>query len=114
MATGLLEVRGTIELDPFWPRGDSDADTTKIVVRVGPDSFRFRPHEGARFQVTHGARSSPAACASRPSGPAARWWCASRASTPRSSTIAPARACRACARRQLHPPFNDNYISPSS
>ena len=43
-ATGLLEVRGTIDLGQFWPRGDSDGDIAKIVVRVAPDSFRFRAH----------------------------------------------------------------------
>ena len=53
MATGLLEVRGTIDLGQFWPHGDSDADTTKIEVRVAPDSFRYRAHAGARFHVTH-------------------------------------------------------------
>lgn len=51
-AEGLLEVRGSIDIGQFWPRGDSDADTTKIVVRVGPESFRFRPHPGAAFRVT--------------------------------------------------------------
>ena len=35
MADGLLEMRATVDLDQFWPRGHSDADTTKILVRVG-------------------------------------------------------------------------------
>jgi hypothetical protein len=52
MMQGLLEVRGTIPLEQFWPEGESDADTTKVKVEVGVDSFRFRPHSGAQFQPT--------------------------------------------------------------
>ena len=53
MATGLLEVSGSIQLDQFWPVGTSDADTTKILVHVDEKSFRFRRAEGATFQTTH-------------------------------------------------------------
>jgi hypothetical protein len=28
--TGMLRIRGTIDLSQFWPSGQSDADTTKI------------------------------------------------------------------------------------
>jgi endonuclease YncB( thermonuclease family) len=53
MPVGLLEVRGSIDLSQFWPKGSSDADTTKIVVQVGGNAFRFRPNAGSGFQVTH-------------------------------------------------------------
>ncbi len=54
MASGLLEVRGTIDLAQFWPTGGADADTTSMRVDVGAaDAFRFRPHPGAPFQPTH-------------------------------------------------------------
>lgn len=53
MATGLLEVDGTLNLNQFWPVGGSDADTTKLIVRVVDNPFRFRPHPGAPMKVTH-------------------------------------------------------------
>jgi endonuclease YncB( thermonuclease family) len=53
MTAGLLEVSATLDLDQFWPTGEADADTTKVVVNTAPNSFRFRPHPGAPFQVTH-------------------------------------------------------------
>jgi endonuclease YncB( thermonuclease family) len=53
MPQGILEVSGSIELSQFWPLGDSDADTTKIVLTTTTESFRFRPHPGVPFQVTH-------------------------------------------------------------
>jgi len=53
MATGLLEVTGSIQLDQFWPVGTSDADTTKILVRVDKHSFRFRRSEEHPFRTTH-------------------------------------------------------------
>src|SRR5262245_8120186 len=49
---GLLRVTGSIDPGQFWPEGDSDADTTKIIVQTGPNAFRFQPHPGARFAVT--------------------------------------------------------------
>jgi endonuclease YncB( thermonuclease family) len=53
MAKGFLEVRGRIAIEQFWPEGESDADTTKIHVEVGEDSFRFKEHPGAEFHNTH-------------------------------------------------------------
>lgn len=53
MASGLLEVRGQVRVEQFWPVGTSDADTTKIVVDVGAGAFQFRPHPGAPFNETH-------------------------------------------------------------
>jgi hypothetical protein len=35
MPQGLLKVAGSIDLNQFWPQGESDADTTKILVTVG-------------------------------------------------------------------------------
>lgn len=52
MATGLLELRGTIELSQFWPKGTSDADTTKVIVSVDADAFRFRRTPESDFRVT--------------------------------------------------------------
>jgi endonuclease YncB( thermonuclease family) len=52
MTKGTLEVAGTITVSQFWPEGKSDADTASIVIDVTEDSFRFRRHEGAPFQVT--------------------------------------------------------------
>ena len=48
---GLLRIRGSIELDQFWPKGSSDADTAKILVTVGPDSFAFAA-DGKKFKKT--------------------------------------------------------------
>src|SRR5687767_3434221 len=53
MATGLLQAIGTIDLGQFWPHGTSDADTTKILVSLTGNGFRFRPQPGAPFAVTH-------------------------------------------------------------
>ena len=52
MPVGLLEADGTIDLAQFWPQGDSDADTVKVLLS-GANAFRFRPHAGAAFKVTH-------------------------------------------------------------
>jgi endonuclease YncB( thermonuclease family) len=38
---GLLRIAGVIELDQFWPTSNSDADTTKVHVRVDASSFEF-------------------------------------------------------------------------
>jgi endonuclease YncB( thermonuclease family) len=51
MPKGLLEVSGTIDLAQFWPAGESDADTVKVV--LGPNAFRFTPVPGAPSRVTH-------------------------------------------------------------
>src|SRR3989475_12837550 len=53
MPQGLLKVAGSIDLNQFWPRGESDADTTEILVSVGGNAFQFRPNAGAAFQATH-------------------------------------------------------------
>jgi endonuclease YncB( thermonuclease family) len=40
MATNRLEISGAIDVTQFWPSGESDADTTKILLRVTPGSIR--------------------------------------------------------------------------
>lgn len=52
MAQGLLEISGTIDVAQFWPSGTSDADTTKIIISIGPDAFRFRAAPDGAFQPT--------------------------------------------------------------
>jgi endonuclease YncB( thermonuclease family) len=49
---GLLRVSGTIDLSQFWPTGDSDADTTKVLVGVSSDSFRFQATPNGAFKAT--------------------------------------------------------------
>lgn len=49
---GLLKVNGTIDVGQFWPLGSSDADTTKVVLKVGANAFRYQAHPGAPFVVT--------------------------------------------------------------
>jgi endonuclease YncB( thermonuclease family) len=48
---GLLKVNGFIDLDQFWPKGESDADTVKIL--VVPDAFQFQENPQSEFKVTH-------------------------------------------------------------
>jgi endonuclease YncB( thermonuclease family) len=50
--TGLLRVKGKINISQFWPTGSSDADTTKIQVMVDGDSFSFAP-DRQNFKTTH-------------------------------------------------------------
>jgi endonuclease YncB( thermonuclease family) len=49
---GVLRVRGTIDLAQFWPDGDADADTSKVKVTVGKDSFAFAA-DGKKFKPTN-------------------------------------------------------------
>ncbi|HEX4337921.1 MAG TPA: thermonuclease family protein, partial [Polyangiaceae bacterium] len=51
MATGLLEITGTLDVDQFWPNGESDGDTAKVVVSAG--SFRFQAKPSGKWKVTH-------------------------------------------------------------
>src|SRR5229473_413427 len=52
MPKGLLEVSGTIDLVQFWPGGESDADTVKVLLS-GANAFKFRAQPGAPSKVTH-------------------------------------------------------------
>lgn len=45
MAQGFLKIQGRIPLEQFWPKGESDADTTNSKVEVGQGAFRFREHQ---------------------------------------------------------------------
>lgn len=49
---GLLQVTGKIDLNQFWPNGESDADTTKVIVETEKDAFKFQPSLGQPFTVT--------------------------------------------------------------
>ena len=53
MVAGLLQMRGSIALNQFWPTGRSDADTTKIVLAVSPDAIEFRKNSSVPFHSTH-------------------------------------------------------------
>ncbi len=37
-----LQISGHIQVAQFWPDGESDADTTKLLVSVGQDSFKVK------------------------------------------------------------------------
>ena len=49
---GILRIKGLIELDQFWPVGESDADTTKIKLLVGDNSFEYKETGTDSFKVT--------------------------------------------------------------
>jgi endonuclease YncB( thermonuclease family) len=53
MVAGLLQMRGSIAIDQFWPTGRSDADTTKIVLTVSPNAIEFRKNSSSPFHGTH-------------------------------------------------------------
>lgn len=48
---GVLRIHGVIELGQFWPQRSSDADTSKVRVSVGEDSFAYST-TGKTFKVT--------------------------------------------------------------
>lgn len=49
--SGLLRIRGLIDLTQFWPGGSADADTSKVKVTVGKESFAFAA-DGKKFKAT--------------------------------------------------------------
>lgn len=49
---GTLRIKGSIELDQFWPNGSSDADTTKMKLIVGEDSFQYKATGETTFKKT--------------------------------------------------------------
>jgi endonuclease YncB( thermonuclease family) len=53
MPAGMLEVTGSIDVNQFWPTGRSDADTTKVIVKVGGGAIQFRKDGSSPFHVTH-------------------------------------------------------------
>ena len=51
---GMLRVKGTIDVDQFWPRGTSDADTAVLIVGVeAKNAFQFQAEPGGPFRTTH-------------------------------------------------------------
>lgn len=52
MFAGQLRIRGRVQLSQFWPEGESDADTVKVIMTVNQDSFEFRPSLGATWRPT--------------------------------------------------------------
>jgi endonuclease YncB( thermonuclease family) len=50
---GLLKLSGTLDVAQFWPVGQSDADTTKVIVTVQGDAFRFSVDGVTHFKATH-------------------------------------------------------------
>ncbi len=40
---GKLMIEGTVDLSQFWPIGESDADTTKIVLALLPGAIQYQP-----------------------------------------------------------------------
>jgi endonuclease YncB( thermonuclease family) len=53
MPAGMLVVDGSIDISQFWPAGRSDADTTKVVIKVGGDAIKFRKDSSSPLQPTH-------------------------------------------------------------
>jgi endonuclease YncB( thermonuclease family) len=50
---GILRVTGSIDLSTFWPSGDCDADTTKMLVDVAAGGFEFQAKHRGPFVKTH-------------------------------------------------------------
>jgi endonuclease YncB( thermonuclease family) len=50
---GLLKVSGIINLNQYWPEGQSDADTTKLKVQVDQNSFMFQSDPAMPSKPTH-------------------------------------------------------------
>jgi endonuclease YncB( thermonuclease family) len=48
-----LRIEGHVEVDQFWPSGDSDADTTKILITVGAGSFHVKLPGAAAYVATN-------------------------------------------------------------
>jgi len=44
-------VTGTLDVNQFWPNGESDGDTAKVVVGAG--AFRFRAKPNGKWKVTN-------------------------------------------------------------
>ncbi|MBI5281346.1 MAG: thermonuclease family protein [Candidatus Solibacter usitatus] len=49
---GILRIQGTLDLKQFWPSGESDADTTKVLINVAPGAFTFQASKAAPAQPT--------------------------------------------------------------
>lgn len=55
MGQGRLIIDGTLDLEQFWPLGESDADTTKLVIDVAgiAEPIHYQPNPDAAAQATH-------------------------------------------------------------
>lgn len=49
---GTLRIKGTIDINQFWPNGASDADTTKIKLLVHENSFAYKDDNERSFKPT--------------------------------------------------------------
>lgn len=49
---GTLKITGVIDINQFWPKGSSDADTTKIKLLVDERSFEYMPEGEEEFVPT--------------------------------------------------------------
>lgn len=49
---GKLTIEGTLDVAQFWPTGESDADTTKLILNVTPGSIRYQPIGGGPQATT--------------------------------------------------------------
>ena len=57
---GTLRIHGVIDIVQFWPIGSSDADTTKIKLIVGKNSFEYKKDGATKFskiKIFNGATS---------------------------------------------------------
>jgi len=52
-ATGLLELKGTLDLKQFWPDGTSDADTANVAIDLAAGPFQFRENLAANSKKTN-------------------------------------------------------------
>jgi endonuclease YncB( thermonuclease family) len=50
---GTLRIYGTIDIKQFWPKGSSDADTTKIKLVVNKNSFEYKADNEKKFSSTN-------------------------------------------------------------
>ncbi len=50
---GTLRVYGVIDIIQFWPKGSSDADTTKIKLIVDKSSFEYKKEGATKFSKTN-------------------------------------------------------------
>jgi endonuclease YncB( thermonuclease family) len=53
MPSGMLVVDGSLDVSQFWPAGRSDADTTKVIVKVVANAIKFRKDSSSPFRSTH-------------------------------------------------------------
>lgn len=52
MYKGVLTVEGKLDLNQFWPAGESDADTTKLLLKVEGGAFQFKASKSGKTRTT--------------------------------------------------------------